>query len=94
MKNLEISLTRAVYHAARLFMGGVFLYASFDKILHPAAFAEAVYNYQILPDAAVNLAALTLPWLLEAVEGRKTILDDRRRLAELMETMPAETCRR
>jgi uncharacterized membrane protein YphA (DoxX/SURF4 family) len=60
---MKISRTRAAYHAARLFMGGVFLYASFDKILHPAAFAEAVYNYQILPDAAVNLAALALPWL-------------------------------
>jgi uncharacterized membrane protein YphA (DoxX/SURF4 family) len=53
----------AVYHVLRLFMGGVFLYASYDKILKPAAFAEAVYNYQILPDAAVNLAALALPWL-------------------------------
>mgnify|MGYP006304953327 CR=1 FL=1 len=52
----------AAYHAARLFMGGVFLYASYDKILKPAAFAEAVYNYQILPDAAVNLTALVLPW--------------------------------
>ncbi len=47
----------------RLFMGAVFLYASYDKILHPLAFAEAVYNYQILPDAAVNLAALILPWM-------------------------------
>ncbi|MFW6372899.1 MAG: MauE/DoxX family redox-associated membrane protein [Thermodesulfobacteriota bacterium] len=53
----------AAFHAARLFMGGVFLYASYDKILKPAAFAEAVYNYQLLPDAAVNLAALVLPWL-------------------------------
>jgi hypothetical protein len=41
----------------------VFLYASYDKILNPEAFAQAIYNYQILPDAAVNLAALTLPWL-------------------------------
>jgi cobalt-zinc-cadmium efflux system protein len=52
-----------IFIGLRLFLGAVFLYASFDKILHPAAFAEAVYNYQILPDAAVNLAALTLPWL-------------------------------
>ncbi|MEE4609291.1 MAG: cation diffusion facilitator family transporter, partial [Desulfobacteraceae bacterium] len=50
-------------HALRLFMGGLFLYASFDKILHPLAFAEAIFNYQILPDAVVNLAALVLPWL-------------------------------
>ena len=47
----------------RLFLGIVFLYASFDKILHPGAFAQAVYNYQILPDSTVNLVSLTLPWL-------------------------------
>ncbi len=49
--------------AARLLLGAVFLYASLDKIAHPAAFAQDVYNYQILPDALVHLAALVLPWL-------------------------------
>lgn len=53
---------------ARIFMGAVFLYASYDKILHPQAFAEAVYNYQLLPDTAVNAAALVLPWI-ELVAG-------------------------
>jgi len=48
---------------ARLILGVVFIYASIDKILHPAAFAEAVYNYQILPDALINLTAIVLPWL-------------------------------
>ena len=52
-----------VYHTLRLLLGAVFLFASYDKILHPQAFAQAVYNYQILPDAAVNLTALALPWL-------------------------------
>jgi len=47
----------------RLFLGGVFIYASFDKLLHPAAFSEAVYNYQILPDVFINLTAIILPWL-------------------------------
>jgi uncharacterized membrane protein YphA (DoxX/SURF4 family) len=47
----------------RLILGIVFLYASFDKILHPEAFAQAVYNYQILPYSTINLVALTLPWL-------------------------------
>lgn len=47
----------------RLVLGAVFLYASYDKILNPQSFSQAVYNYQILPDAAVNLTALTLPWL-------------------------------
>ena len=44
-------------------MGGVFIYASYDKILHPEPFAEAVFNYQILPDFLVNLTAIVLPWL-------------------------------
>jgi len=52
-----------VFRVLRLFLGAVFLYASFDKILNPESFAKAVYNYQILPDIAVNLAALWLPWL-------------------------------
>ena len=48
---------------ARLILGIVFIYASIDKILHPVAFAEAVYNYQILSDALINLTAIVLPWL-------------------------------
>lgn len=47
----------------RLSLSGVFVYASYDKILHPQAFAEAVYSYQLLPDQAVNVVALVLPWL-------------------------------
>jgi uncharacterized membrane protein YphA (DoxX/SURF4 family) len=54
---------RMVNVALRLLLGAVFLYASYDKILHPQAFARAVYNYQILPDALINLTALILPWL-------------------------------
>jgi uncharacterized membrane protein YphA (DoxX/SURF4 family) len=49
--------------AARLSLAGIFIYASVDKIAHPAAFAKDVYNYQILPDALINLTALVLPWL-------------------------------
>jgi uncharacterized membrane protein YphA (DoxX/SURF4 family) len=49
--------------AARFFMGGIFIYASIDKIAQPDAFAKDVYNYQILPDALINLTALALPWL-------------------------------
>ncbi|MCK8601865.1 cation diffusion facilitator family transporter [Desulfoferrobacter suflitae] len=48
---------------ARLLLGAIFIFASIDKIWHPILFAEAVYNYQILPDAAVNLTAILLPWL-------------------------------
>ena len=59
----EKAWPRYVALAARLILGGVFIYASFDKILHPAAFAEAVFNYQLLPSQLINLMALILPWL-------------------------------
>jgi uncharacterized membrane protein YphA (DoxX/SURF4 family) len=52
-----------IFYASRFFLGTVFLYASYDKILNPQAFAQAVYNYQILPDGLINLTALVLPWL-------------------------------
>ena len=53
----------AVGLMARIVLGGVFIYASLDKIRHPELFAEAVYNYQLSPGVAVNLVAIWLPWL-------------------------------
>jgi putative oxidoreductase len=44
-------------------VGLIFIYASMDKLLHPSAFAVAVYNYKILPGSFINLVAITLPWL-------------------------------
>lgn len=57
------SVHRFFYIGARVVLGAVFVYASFDKILHPAVFAEGVYYYQILPDSLINLTAVILPWL-------------------------------
>ena len=53
---------KAIAFGARLALGIIFVYASVDKILNPAAFAQAVYNYQILPDLFINLTAIVLPW--------------------------------
>jgi uncharacterized membrane protein YphA (DoxX/SURF4 family) len=47
----------------RLVLGGVFIYASWDKLLHPADFAEIIRSYRILPAVLVNPAAIVLPWL-------------------------------
>jgi uncharacterized membrane protein YphA (DoxX/SURF4 family) len=52
----------------RVVLACVFIFASLDKIKHPDSFAEAVYNYQLLPDVVVNLVAIWLPWL-ELVGG-------------------------
>jgi len=48
--------------AARLLLGGLFIYASWDKILHPQPFAIAVRLYQIVPVSVSNLFALSLAW--------------------------------
>jgi rhodanese-related sulfurtransferase/uncharacterized membrane protein YphA (DoxX/SURF4 family) len=66
-------LTRTLFLLFRLFLGGIFVYASYDKIFHPVPFAEIVYNYQILPDPLVNLSALLLPWI-ELLVGLSLIL--------------------
>ena len=57
-----------LYYGARLILGIIFIYASYDKILHPEAFAKIVYNYQLLPNELINITAIFLPWL-EFVTG-------------------------
>jgi len=57
------SVSALSFFLARLVLGGVFIYASVDKILHPLAFAKSINNYQILPDKLVNLTAIILPWV-------------------------------
>ena len=52
-----------VYHLIRLVLAGVFIYASIDKIIHPQAFAQAVFNHQVLPGAMINAIAIVLPWM-------------------------------
>jgi uncharacterized membrane protein YphA (DoxX/SURF4 family) len=52
----------------RVLLGGFFVYASLDKIANPAAFAKAVYQWQIGGPVLSNLAAVTLPWV-ELVAG-------------------------
>jgi uncharacterized membrane protein YphA (DoxX/SURF4 family) len=68
-------LRRPLLHALLgIALGAVFLYAAYDKILHPADFARIVYHYQLIgPNQHVgpwasNLLAVTLPWI-EVVLG-------------------------
>lgn len=48
---------------ARLFIGAIFVVASYQKILDPVEFAVSIRNYMIIPEAYSNLLALTLPWI-------------------------------
>ncbi len=54
--------------AARLLIGGMFVYASIYKVFDPAGFAVSIRNYMIIPASWSNIVALTLPWI-EIVAG-------------------------
>ena len=59
--------------AARLILGGMFVYASYDKILAPAVFAKIIYGYDLFPAPFINLIAIIVPFL-ELVAGLALII--------------------
>jgi hypothetical protein len=54
--------------ACRVLVGGAFIAAAATKIAAPLEFARAAYQYHLLPDWAINMVAVLLPWL-ELVAG-------------------------
>jgi uncharacterized membrane protein YphA (DoxX/SURF4 family) len=54
---------RHVQFAARLILGGVFVYSGLVKIASPREFARIVVNYNILPENMAIYFAFVLPWL-------------------------------
>jgi putative oxidoreductase len=46
----------------RFVIGGLFAYAAFEKVLHPAAFAMAVRAYKLIPFSLSNLFAIAVSW--------------------------------
>lgn len=48
---------------ARLLIGGILIYASFNKIVDPGGFVKAIANYHIIPFGLENSMAIILPWL-------------------------------
>lgn len=49
--------------AARWVLGLTFIYASYSKILAPAAFAKIIFGYDLFPAVLINLAAIILPFV-------------------------------
>lgn len=70
MKNkiVKILSSTTVIVLCRFILGGIFIYASIDKIVHSYKFAEIIYNYRLLPDIFIYLSAIILPWL-ELITG-------------------------
>jgi len=52
----------------RLVLAGIFIYSGGNKLMGPAAFAEIVGGFGLLPDALVTPAAVILP-VVEMVAG-------------------------
>lgn len=50
----------------RLILAAVFIYASYDKLVHPDVFAERIVDFRILPYSIVNFTAIFLP-VLESI---------------------------
>lgn len=63
-----------------LFLSGVLVLAAGPKLAAPAAFALAVRQYGILPDALVNLVAIYLPWLEMSCAAALLIIPQARRV--------------
>lgn len=59
----KIFENKYVIIAARIVLGAVFMYASFDKMANPSLFADIIDNYHVLPYQLVNAMAIFLPWL-------------------------------
>ena len=47
--------------AARLLIGGMFVYASIYKVFDPANFAVSIRNYMIIPASWSNIVASDAP---------------------------------
>ena len=59
--------------AFRAILGSLFLYAGIAKIVDPMGFALSIYNYKLLPESLINVAAILLPWL-EVIVGGSLLL--------------------
>ncbi len=68
---------------SRLILGGLFIYASYDKILNPLAFAQIIHNYRLVPPSLINFPAMVIPWI-EFIAGVLLIIGFRARGADLI----------
>ncbi len=83
MTERRANLLSLVTLVMRWILGFVFIYASLDKLAHPADFAQAIANYRLVPLPLLHGFAWLLP-VVEAVVGAALILGWQRRGAALL----------
>jgi len=59
--------------AVRFVLGGIFIFASINKIIAPAHFAKIIYGYYLFSEHSINLIAIILPYL-ELFSGTALVL--------------------
>ncbi len=60
---MRIKRSTIVLRGLEVVLGGLFIYAGLQKLLHPYEFAEAVLAYRLLPGSLVGMVAALLPWV-------------------------------
>jgi len=65
---ITLSQRSVIALLCRVILGAILVYASIDKIVHPAEFAKAIGNYNVLPFGLENLLGIVLP-ILELLVG-------------------------
>lgn len=69
--------------ACGFILGGLFIYASIDKIVHPHAFAKIIHNYRMVPEMFIYIIAILLPWV-EMIAGLCAVSGIYRRTAAII----------
>ena len=59
----DILAKKPLLLASRIILGGLFIYASIDKIWDPLSFAQIIHHYRITPPGLINIIAIIMPWI-------------------------------
>ncbi len=77
------TLQEMIVLVCRLGVGGIFVFASLDKLQNPAAFATIIHHYRMVPYELLHAFAVFLP-VLEIIVGSALILGIQQRGAALI----------
>ncbi len=78
-----MNLNKWIILAIRIVIGGIFIYASIDKIINPDAFARIIHNYRLFPPSLINIIAIAIPWI-EIISGTLLIIGWKYKAANLI----------
>lgn len=81
--SLSPKQVNAVGWIGRIVVAGVFLFAGFNKLTDPAAFAQDIANYQVFPHWSWNLAAAIVP-ITEILAALALLIGFKRRAAAIV----------